>query len=129
METIRRFVEQLETIWDARIEIEGEVTREPPIPVALAAFQILQEALVNALKHSDSETIAVRVGEDAGMLHVAVVDSGRGFATDQEVGMDHLGMQLMRQRAEGVGGVIELDSRPGEGTRVEAVLPAAITAA
>ncbi|HJR45504.1 MAG TPA: ATP-binding protein [Actinomycetota bacterium] len=128
METIRRFVEQLETIWDARIELEGNVEREPPIPVALAAFQILQEALVNALKHANSETVTIRVGEDEGMLRIAVVDRGTGFDTSHDAGEDHLGMTLMHERAVGVGGSIELDSRPGEGTRVEAVLPAGIGA-
>lgn len=127
METIRRFVEQLETIWDARIDVEGRVEREPPIPVALAAFQILQEALVNALKHAESESVTVQIGEEEGMLRIAVVDRGTGFDTSRDAGEDHLGMTLMRERAEGVGGSIELDSRPGEGTRVQALLPAGIT--
>lgn len=127
METIRRFVEQLETIWDARIEVQGRVEREPPIPVALAAFQILQEALVNALKHAESETVTVQIGEEEGMLRIAVVDRGTGFDTSRDAGEDHLGMTLMRERAEAVGGSIDLDSRAGEGTRVQALLPAGIT--
>ena len=126
METIRRFVEELETLWEARISIEGDIPREPPTPVALAAFQILQEALVNALKHSGTKSVTVRLREDDGRLHVAVLDAGRGLevsAEDEEV---HMGMRLMRQRAEGVGGEIEVESRPGEGTHVKAVLPAGI---
>lgn len=126
METIRRFVEQLETLWEARIAVEGGILEEPPTPVSLAAFQIVQEALVNALKHSGGKSVTVRMTEDDGRLHVVVVDAGRGFEVDQDAGNSHMGMRLMRQRAEGVGGHIEIASRPGEETRIEAVLPAGI---
>jgi two-component system nitrate/nitrite sensor histidine kinase NarX len=43
------------------------------------------------------------------------------------VGADHVGMRLMRERAERVGGRIELDSKPGIGTRLEAILPGGVS--
>lgn len=127
METIRRFAEELETLWEAQISIAGDIPREPPTPVALAAFQIVQEALVNALKHSGTKSVVVRLREDDARLHVAVIDEGRGLEPGREDDEEHMGMRLMRQRAAGVGGDIEVESRPGEGTHVRAVLPAGIT--
>ena len=130
MTTITKFVDQLSVLWAAQIKVEGEITHEPPIPVALAAFQILQEGVVNALKHSNSDQIVVRITEDEShMVHLVVEDEGPGFDPTQHVGSDHVGMVLMKERAEGVGGEIVLHSAPGRGTRLEAILPAGVTAA
>jgi signal transduction histidine kinase len=129
METVQKFADQLSTLWGARIVIEGNIEKEPPAPVVLAAFQILQEGLVNALKHSNSEVVTVTLGEVDGMLHITVEDEGVGFEDEPTSPEGHMGMRLMKERAEGVGGSIELRSRAGRGTRVEAVLPAGVPAA
>jgi signal transduction histidine kinase len=130
MLTISKFVDQLSVLWAARIRVEGEISHEPPIPVALAAFQILQEGVVNALKHSDGDEIVVRITEDEShMVHLVVEDEGPGFDPTKHVESDHVGMLLMKERAEGVGGEIKLQSAPGRGTRLEAILPAGVTAA
>ena len=129
MTTLQKFAEQLSTLWGAEVTIEGEIHNEPPIPVALAAFQIVQEGLVNSLKHSQTDHVTVRISEDDSMVHLVVEDEGAGFDPDQQVGSDHVGMTLMRQRAAGVGGEIKLRSHPGEGTRLEAILPAGVSVA
>ncbi len=123
METIHAFAEQMRVLWMADIRIEGQTEQEPPIPVSLAAFQILQEGLTNALKHSDARSVLIRVSEYDGMVHIAVEDQGPGFDPTQESSGHHMGLRLMRERAARVGGRLELHSVPGEGTRLEAVLP------
>jgi signal transduction histidine kinase len=128
VETIRNYAHQLSTLWGAEVRIEGGVSREPPIPVALAAFQILQEGLVNALKHSHGSTVVVKISDIDNMVHIVVEDEGPGFDPTSEVGRDHVGMRLMKERAARVGGRIEIDSRPGSGTRLEAVLPGGVGA-
>ena len=122
-ETIRKFADQVSTVWGAEVRLEGEIENEPPIPVALAAVQILQEGLVNALKHGSSQPVVIRIGDEDGMVHLAVVDEGPGFDPNAEVGEDHVGMRLMKERAARVGGRIEIESDPGHGTRLEAILP------
>jgi signal transduction histidine kinase len=130
MTTVTKFVDQLSVLWAAKIEVEGEISHEPPIPVALAAFQILQEGVVNALKHSNGDQIVVRITEDEShMVHLVVEDEGPGFDPGQHVESDHVGMLLMKERAEGVGGEIKLHSAPGRGTRLEAILPAGVKVA
>ena len=129
MTTLQKFAEQLSTLWGAEVTIEGEIHNEPPIPVALAAFQIVQEGLVNSLKHSQTDHVTVRISEDDAMVHLVVEDEGAGFDPDKQVGSEHVGMTLMRQRAAGVGGEIKLRSHPGEGTRLEAILPAGVSVA
>ncbi len=123
METIHTFAEQMRVLWSADIRIEGKTEEEPPIPVSLAAFQILQEGLTNALKHSTVRKVVVRVSEYDGMVHISVEDEGPGFDVSAEPGPQHLGLKLMKERAARVGGRLELQSVPGGGTRLEAVLP------
>ena len=127
IETIRHYADQVAILWGTEVRLEGEIVAEPPIPVALAAFQILQEGLVNALKHANSSAVVVRIRDDKGMVHIVVEDDGAGFDPNAEVGPDHVGMRLMRERASRVGGRILLDSQPGNGTRLEAILPGGIT--
>ncbi|MGH2694222.1 MAG: sensor histidine kinase [Actinomycetota bacterium] len=126
MDTIRGFADQASTLWSVQVSIEGEIVAEPPVPVALAAFQIFQEGLTNALKHSQTSAIAVRISEEDGKVHIVVQDEGTGFDPSEEVGEEHVGMKLMRERAARVGGELKLDSRPGEGTRLEAIFPAGV---
>jgi signal transduction histidine kinase len=126
MVTINKFADQVSVLWGAEVRIEGTVEHEPPVPVALAAFQILQEGLTNAVKHSQGSEITVKIQEHDSMVHILVEDHGPGFDTSAEVGEDHVGMRLMKERAARVGGRIELDSKPGAGTRLEAILPAGV---
>jgi signal transduction histidine kinase len=123
LETIRVFVGQVSMLWGTEIEFEGEVKHEPPVPIALAGFQILQEGLTNALKHANSTPITVRVADIDNMVHIIVEDDGPGFDPAAESASGHVGMKLMHERADLVGGSIEFHSRPGGGTRLEAKLP------
>lgn len=123
LETIQKFADQVATVWGADVRIEGSIDNEPPVPVALAAVQILQEGLANALKHAGDEEVVLRIRQEDGMVHLVVEDRGPGFDPEAEVGADHHGMRLMKERAARVGGHIVLDSRPGAGTRLEAILP------
>ena len=126
LETITKFADQVSTVWAAQVVIKGDVRHEPPIPVALAAFQILQESLINAMKHAQGSTVTVEIGDGDGLFHIVVVDDGPGFDPEDEVGEDHVGMRLMKERAARVGGRIVLKSAPGSGTRLEAILPGGV---
>ena len=126
MRTIHVYVDQVSMLWGTKVHLEGGVEHEPPVPVALAAFQILQEGLVNALKHAHSSSITVRVLDSDNMVHIVVEDDGAGFDPEVEIAADHVGMKLMRERAALVGGRIELHSARGGGTRLEAVLPGGV---
>ncbi|MGH2775341.1 MAG: sensor histidine kinase, partial [Actinomycetota bacterium] len=123
METIRIYVGQVSMLWGTEVDFDGEIEHEPPVPVALAGFQILQEGLTNALKHANSSSISVRVVDSDNMVHIVVEDNGPGFDPEAEIAADHVGMKLMHERAALVGGSIEFHPVTGGGTRLEAKLP------
>ena len=126
METIRVYVDQVSMLWGTEVDFDGEITHEPPVPIALAGFQILQEGLTNALKHANSSSISVRVVDSDNMVHIVVEDDGPGFDPEAEIAADHVGMRLMHERAALVGGSIEFHPVTGGGTRLEAKLPGGI---
>jgi two-component system nitrate/nitrite sensor histidine kinase NarX len=85
------------------------------------AARVIQEALANAQKHSQASTVRVLLRRESdSVLEAIVEDDGVGFdqpATSAHPG-EHLGLTIMTERAEHVGGTLLIDSEPGEGTRV-----------
>jgi signal transduction histidine kinase len=86
------------------------------------AYFLLVEAITNAQKHSDAQLVRVRGAWSDGKLELEVVDDGVGGAVES----DGLGLQGLRDRVEAFGGTFLLDSPPGGGTRVAAVIPATV---
>jgi signal transduction histidine kinase len=86
------------------------------------AYRLVQEAMTNAVKHSEGNTISVHVVEEDGKILITVRDDGTGF--DPEGGTSGFGLLGMRERVELVAGRVFIDSEPGRGTVVRAELPA-----
>jgi signal transduction histidine kinase len=104
-----------------RLEVTGEA---PPLPsgVELSVYRIVQEALTNALKHSDpTRVIATLAYRDSG-LELEVVDDGTG-PDEQSVSTPGQGLIGMRERVALLGGELETGRREGGGFRVAARLP------
>jgi signal transduction histidine kinase len=85
-------------------------------------YRLVQEALTNTAKHADTDRASVRIFETNGQISIEISDEGRGFdSADPQGGFGLLGM---RERVQLGGGALEIDSKPGAGTRVTATLPA-----
>lgn len=117
------FVAELVDRWRlaARVAIEGDID-DVPAAVLDVAHHVVAEALTNAAKHSGSKDVSIRLRASTGELRVEVEDRGRGLAaiTDDD---PHFGLQLMQTQAARIGGSIEIESTPGRGVCVIAVLP------
>lgn len=102
--------------------VDGEVDA----PAALALYRIVQEAVTNAMKHArvDGATVTLR---SAGEVVIAEIrDEGRGFElpdSGAEPDRSHVGLVAMRERAALVGGDVTVDTSPGKGTLVRALVP------
>jgi signal transduction histidine kinase len=106
------------------VEAPGEPLDADPAATAVV-LRILNEALTNAEKHAHARDIAVRVARADGWLELCVEDDGAGFDTGRELGEGHLGLTVMRRRAEDAGGSVAVRSAPGAGTAVTLRLPLA----
>jgi signal transduction histidine kinase len=95
----------------------------------LTLFRIVQEALNNICKHAAAHSASVRLHADGGQAKLRVEDDGRGFDRAEEVGASRHGLLGMRVRLEAHGGTLDVDSTPGAGTRITAVLPLAVQVA
>ncbi|MGO9114710.1 MAG: ABC transporter substrate binding protein [Thermoguttaceae bacterium] len=94
-----------------------------PSDAALCIYRIAQEALRNAVKHSGAHEVDVSLTADAEYLYLSVEDTGRGFDIREARGRAGLGLASMDERARLVGGVLTVESQPGQGTRIEARIP------
>ncbi len=105
----------------ARFEHRLQVDRLPPA-METAIFRIVQEALNNVAKHSGSKRVLVQLLQQGEELLVQVQDWGRGFDPARGGSGGH-GLRSMRERAELLGGKLEIVSRPGQGTLLRVRLP------
>jgi two-component system NarL family sensor kinase len=97
--------------------------RDDPLPAAteVAAYRIACEAALNVARHAHATQCSVRLAADSATLHVRVADDGIGFAESAP----GVGLRSMRERAEELGGKIEIETAPGAGTTIRAELPIA----
>lgn len=104
------------------VRLYNRMGSEPALPTRLLLYRILQEALVNVGRHADASMVEVTIADQAGGYLIRVADDGVGMpATDTKPG--HLGVILMRERAEFSGGWFRLDTAAGSGTTVSVWVP------
>jgi signal transduction histidine kinase len=101
------------------VDLDIQVDRRLPEPVEIAAYYTVAEALTNAAKHARATTADIQLTEHDGTLHVRVRDNGRGGA---DFGQGS-GLVGLKDRAEALGGHLQLHSPPGAGTTLEITLP------
>ena len=106
---------------NVRLEHELHVERFAPV-VEAALFRIVQEALTNVQRHSQSKFAQVVLKQRDATLRLEVRDFGVGFDTDS-VGGGHFGLQGIRERARLLGGTASIQSAPGEGTEIVVEVP------
>lgn len=100
--------------------IEGE-ERELPEAYRLTIYRIAQEALSNALKHSGSKQIQIRLSTQADRIELLVRDWGRGF--DPATSPSGHGLPGIRHRVGLLGGEVNLEALPGQGTAIRVMIP------
>jgi signal transduction histidine kinase len=90
---------------------------------AIALFRIVQEGLANIIRHAQARTVKLEMHGDEHSFVVSLTDDGRGFDADSPQFRWSHGLMGMRQRAEGLGGSLEVKSRVGVGTTLSVAVP------
>jgi signal transduction histidine kinase len=104
----------------------GDIALPPPTCREIAG--IVQEALANVLKHSGAEKVLVRLGSHQAHLLLIIEDDGRGFEFSGRFSQSQLekmrrGPSVIRERVRAIGGDLTIDSKPGQGARLEIRFP------
>ena len=121
--TVERVVSVHTRRTGVRVRLElGAVPEQVALPLKITLYRVIQEALANGFRHAGGLGQRVRVTSDEWSVCVYVSDDGPGLRTNVE-DRDHLGLAVMRERVESLGGSFRLVSTPGHGVTVEAHLP------
>lgn len=100
-----------------------------PREIEVGVFRILQEAINNAIKHSEADNVFIHINNDSEYLNLTVEDNGRGFYFDEQklLSLEFVsksnGLRNMRERAELLGGTFIVTTSPGKGTKLQLELP------
>jgi nitrate/nitrite-specific signal transduction histidine kinase len=86
--------------------------------VKLVYYRVAQEALNNIAKHSGARQVEVHLECQPGQMNLFIKDDGLGFVASS-ITPDHMGIAIMRERANSVGASLKIESQPGQGTTVE----------
>jgi signal transduction histidine kinase len=100
----------------ASVSVEG--AEGAPEAVTALVWRVAQEAVRNALRHSEASTLAVTVRGDGERLALEVVDDGVGFDPQAKPDAGSFGLRGLRSLVAEAGGTLEVRSSPGEGTTV-----------
>lgn len=128
VESLTSYVEGFSRLADLEVGLavdDGVRTLVLPASTEIQVVRIVQEALTNVRKHAQARRATVSVTAARGELLITVADSGRGFepGRPRRTGWPHFGLQTMRERAEAIGGSMELSSSPRKGTTLRVRVP------
>jgi two-component system sensor histidine kinase DegS len=123
--TIKKYVDAFkeQTGLELSLNVTGTERRlQPYLEVML--FRAIQELLGNAARHSQASTIKLQIDMGNEMVRVTVDDNGKGFSPELITEGNSLGLKLIRERTEMLGGNFEADSAAGKGSRITFSVPA-----
>ena len=117
---LRAVLDEIASQHDFELVWRPELDSTPECSPAAAeqVVNIAREAMINAARHAQARKVSVFAGRRGDEQYVAVEDDGRGFDSSQPAPNGHFGLHIMRARAEHIGGRIEIQSMPGQGTRI-----------
>ena len=121
--SIEQFVSRFREESDIHVFLQTDWPSQPLLPaeIELQVLRIVQEALTNARKHSEANAVRVLLrGDGQGNYRALIEDDGIGMirARESSAPGEHLGLSIMRDRANRIHGRLKIESEPGEGVRI-----------
>ena len=122
--TLQKHVAILGRLTNSRITLRDDGYSPQPPAREQELFRIMQEALNNATRHARAANIEIAVGATDGAVRMTVADDGVGFDPNAPgIRARRLGLTSMTERAEDLGGMLTIESTPGQGTRINVEVP------
>jgi signal transduction histidine kinase len=94
-----------------------------PEGVATVLFRMYLESLTNVARHAHAKKVTARLEVNDDLVNLSIADDGKGFDSENMSGHKTLGLLGMHERAMMIGGTLEINSRPGNGTTVNISVP------
>jgi two-component system sensor histidine kinase DegS len=124
--TLRHYIDSFEEQYELEINFSASGTeRRLDGYLEIMIFRAIQELLSNAQRHSEAKSIKVHIDTDEDRVEVTVEDDGKGFNVNQAL-EDSMGIKVIKDRVEILGGEVILDSAIGQGSRISFTIPAGI---
>ena len=100
-----------------KITFKHDLPKRPDLPSAVSVnvYRIIQEALLNAVKHAEASSVAISIHQSGKCFNVCITDDGIGMSTKNNHG---IGLIDMRERARVLGGDLQIDNTNGQGTKI-----------
>jgi len=126
--TLKRYVEAFkeQNNADVRLAVTG-VERRLESYIEVMIFRAIQELMGNAVRHSQANKVNVLIDITDNNVKVGVEDNGKGFDIDTVMEGTGMGVKVIKERVEMLGGNLELDSTLGQGSNITFLIPAGST--
>jgi signal transduction histidine kinase/CheY-like chemotaxis protein len=123
--TLQDYAAMLELNYGLRVQISAPAWPPNALTAESEAevWRIIQEALMNVRKHAGVTTAQVVCAAQGDQVQIIIADAGCGFLLPAAPAAGHLGLAIMRERAQALGGAIEWRAAPGQGAQVIVTLP------
>ncbi|MDO8689188.1 MAG: histidine kinase [Dehalococcoidia bacterium] len=110
---------------NSRVEVSGFQSKRLPVQMETVLFRVIQEAITNIVKHSGATDASIRLELVGRMVTACIADNGRGFEAGDRVSGYNGGLGLLgiQERVSLLGGSLQVESKPGEGTTLRLKIP------
>lgn len=128
LEAVSEYAREFSDMTDIDVEIVSDKEQAYLKPVVKAELvRIIQEALNNVRRHAEASKVKIVFNGENGNLRIGIIDNGKGFSVEEVLHSRktrrRFGMDSMKERAVGLGGSVQVTSRPGAGTTVTVEIP------
>lgn len=128
MAALHAYIDEFET--QSGLRVRRAFRRDEvglPAEWELSLYRVVQEALQNVWRHAEAQSVAVELAVDGRYLTLVISDDGQGFALPLRLGdmthQQHFGLAGMHERVEAMGGTLDIDTHPGQGTAIQVTVP------
>ena len=119
--TLREYIFEWENRNGVMINLAIQNARRMPLETEQAMYRMIQEALANVARHSQADLVNVSLVYNPDTVTLTVEDNGRGFNANHKAG--GMGLRIINERAESIGGQACVESEPGKGTKILITAP------
>jgi signal transduction histidine kinase len=119
--TLREYIFEWENRNGVMINLAIQNARRMPLETEQAMYRMIQEALANVARHSQADLVNVSLVYNPDIVTLTVEDNGRGFNANHKAG--GMGLRIINERAESIGGQACVESEPGKGTKILITAP------